>query len=240
MKKIISKKRAIVAGVLVALNVGAVGGTVLAEEIEKTYQSFTPKSYGSFIYDDGDSENNNGKEHDLVLDSSDITNLNDNLNVLKSTSDTHTSDITTLKTDVASCFQSVSEGKALLASTLTDLGVETAKDATFDTINTNIKTLADNKYQTGYEEGVTNAKVSVTTKTYTSNLVYGAPNTVNIGSGHELVYFKATSVSMSDTADKDYSIDSSYNKSSGSFYARCYADTENVTKITGTIIMIDY
>ena len=58
-----------------------------------------------------------------------------------------------LKTNVDSCFQSVSNGKALLASTLTGLGVSTSSDATFETINTNIQTLATNMYNAGIKAG---------------------------------------------------------------------------------------
>ncbi len=51
------------------------------------------------------------------------------------------------------CFQSVSDGKALLASTITDLGVDTASDATYLTMSNNIKILATNKYDEGYTVG---------------------------------------------------------------------------------------
>ena len=43
-----------------------------------------------------------------------------------------------LKSDVDSCFQSVSEGKTLIADAVTDKGVQTASDATFQQIATNI------------------------------------------------------------------------------------------------------
>lgn len=45
--------------------------------------------------------------------------------------------------------KSVSEGKSAIASTLTQNGVSTAQDATFETISTNINTLAENKYDAG-------------------------------------------------------------------------------------------
>lgn len=43
-----------------------------------------------------------------------------------------------LKEDVEECFQSVSNGKSLVASAITDKGVETAADATFETMANNI------------------------------------------------------------------------------------------------------
>jgi len=54
---------------------------------------------------------------------------------------------------VSQCFQSASDGKKLLASTITGLGVNTASDATFNVISNNIKTLATNRYNTGYNAG---------------------------------------------------------------------------------------
>ena len=43
-----------------------------------------------------------------------------------------------LKSDIDSCFQSVSEGKSAIASAITDKGVSTASDATFQTMANNI------------------------------------------------------------------------------------------------------
>lgn len=48
---------------------------------------------------------------------------------------------------------SVSEGKSAIASTLTKNGVSTTADAPFDTINTNVGTLATKKYDEGYADG---------------------------------------------------------------------------------------
>lgn len=124
MKKMVGKKGVMFAGVLAIIGVCGIGGTVLAEGI---YEPVSVKSYGTYIYDDGNPDNNNGYEYDVLLDASDITKINNNLDVLK--------------TDVDACFQSVSEGKALLASTLTDLGVQTESDATFETINNSINEL---------------------------------------------------------------------------------------------------
>lgn len=42
---------------------------------------------------------------------------------------------------IESCFQSVSEGKSLVASAITDKGVETAEDATFETMAENITSI---------------------------------------------------------------------------------------------------
>lgn len=48
-----------------------------------------------------------------------------------------------MQTKVDDCFQSVSDGKTLVASAVTDKGVTTAQDATFETIATNIGKIKD-------------------------------------------------------------------------------------------------
>lgn len=47
-----------------------------------------------------------------------------------------------LKSEIDSCFQSVSNGKALVASAITDKGVETAADATFQQMANNINSIS--------------------------------------------------------------------------------------------------
>ena len=47
-------------------------------------------------------------------------------------------DISELNKDIESCFQSVSDGKALVASAITGKGVATNQDDTFETMATNI------------------------------------------------------------------------------------------------------
>lgn len=51
--------------------------------------------------------------------------------------------------------KSVADGKTSVASALTNQGVSTDSDATFNTISTNINTLATNKYNAGKAEGRT-------------------------------------------------------------------------------------
>ncbi len=50
-------------------------------------------------------------------------------------------------------FQFASNGKHLIASTLTGLGVNTPTDASYETMSNNIKILATNKYNEGYSAG---------------------------------------------------------------------------------------
>lgn len=58
--------------------------------------------------------------------------------------------------DIKTVFQLVSNGKALLASTITDEGVETAADAAFEEMAENIREIARIKY----EEGKSDAKLT--------------------------------------------------------------------------------
>ena len=70
---------------------------------------------------------------------SDITNLQTTLNGKANTSHTHSiSNISGLSTELNELKTSVSEGKALVAAAVTDKGVQTAADATFQTIANNI------------------------------------------------------------------------------------------------------
>lgn len=52
------------------------------------------------------------------------------------------SNLDNISTDIETCFQSVSNGKTLLASAITDKGVTTAQDATFETMATNISNIS--------------------------------------------------------------------------------------------------
>jgi len=79
---------------------------------------------------------------------------------------------------VSQCFQSASEGKKLLASTLTGLGVNTSSDASFEQIKTNLATLATHQYNAGYSAGYNagysvgyNAGINVYYKSVTVRLI---------------------------------------------------------------------
>ena len=60
-----------------------------------------------------------------------------------------------LKSEIDSCFQSVSEGKSLIADAVTDKGVQTASDDTFQQMATNIGNI-----QTGTDTSDANATAS--------------------------------------------------------------------------------
>lgn len=56
--------------------------------------------------------------------------------------------------DIKDTKKSVSDGKSAIASAITEKGVGTAADATFAVMAANIRTVADNKYNAGYNNGV--------------------------------------------------------------------------------------
>ncbi len=68
-------------------------------------------------------------------------------------------DLSALERRVEECFQSVSNGKMLIASTLTGKGVETEATATFETLNNNIE-LLDNTVGTATADNISLNKVA--------------------------------------------------------------------------------
>lgn len=63
-------------------------------------------------------------------------------------------------------FQSASNGKAAVAGVLTSNGVSTANNASFETIKTNIQTMADKKYDAGKTAGRNTFIASIGTKAF--------------------------------------------------------------------------
>lgn len=67
--------------------------------------------------------------------------------------------------NLESCFQSVSDGKALVASAITDKGVTTAQDATFETMANNILAISGFKFNlissSGYSASKTLSNLTV-------------------------------------------------------------------------------
>ena len=82
---------------------------------------------------------------DIIYDNteSDIeaSNVQDAIDYLVSNDSNIQTQINDINTNIESCFQSVSNGKTLVASAITDKGIETSSDATFETIANNINSL---------------------------------------------------------------------------------------------------
>lgn len=68
--------------------------------------------------------------------------------------------------DLDDCLKSVSDGKSSIASAITNNGVTTAPDATFETLATQVQVLATNRYDIGRTQG--------------RNDVTGAPNSYEL------------------------------------------------------------
>lgn len=70
-----------------------------------------------------------------------------------------------LNMDIAECFQSVSDGKSLIAAAITDKGIETAADATFDVMAGNIINISSTMKQVYlYTTWASNSTFTVTTQ----------------------------------------------------------------------------
>ena len=100
-------------------------------------------------------------------------------------SHTHTMDqIANLVEEINSLKSSVSEGKALIAAAVTDKGVATAADATFQTIANNIRSIVSG-YSTMSYQNYTTGSIPTLSKS-----MYYAQNSgsVDISSGSATVY----------------------------------------------------
>lgn len=123
--------------------------------------------------------------------------------------------------------------REILASTLTQLGVPTASDATFVTINENIMILAEQKYDEGNEDGVAasmlgNAAVEdvLSGKTFTNSSEAGLTGTMeNQG---------AKTASLN--AGEEYAIPAGYHNGSGKITANSLASQTSATATAAKIL----
>ena len=113
----------------------------------------------------------------LVLDDDRIPFTASNLKI----KDTNGNDVT-IENAIRQCFQSVSDGKKLLATTLTNGGISTASNAEFSAINTSIVNYGDSKYNNGINYADSRENKSSTS--YKSG--YNAGTTSGYTSGYNL------------------------------------------------------
>lgn len=110
---------------------------------------------GKSVYDLAKESGYTGTEAELSQLLSTLKNSIDGINTemtnVKGDVSTLNSKIVDMNAKVSECFQSVSDGKALVASTITDKGVTTAPDATFEVINKNIAELYIKAFQDGVD-----------------------------------------------------------------------------------------
>lgn len=118
----------------------------------------------------------NGKSAYEVAVEAGYTGSETNFATLLSTADTRFTtiegNVTPLNDSLKEVFTSVSDGKNNVASAISDKGVTTASDATFQVMHDNILTLATQQYNTGYADGlaaIDNASVTYVRHNHTGN-----------------------------------------------------------------------
>jgi len=133
------------------------------------------------------------------------TNAND-IDTLETTVGEHTTTLGTLSTTVEQTFTSVSNGKRLVASAITDKGITTTEDATFQTMATNISNIS-----TGMKRFISNDTNITVSGSYASSTYYNTSWGVKVGympggqsillsiqggtsTGYEYIYFYGASL----------------------------------------------
>lgn len=136
--------------------------------------------------------------------------------------------IDALDAEMSSVKKSVSDGKILVAGIITDNGISTATDASFDTIAINIGTLATNKYNAGVnatKKGSAVAEEVLTGKTFTnSSGVALSGNMPNNG---------AKTASLD--AGESYTIPEGYHNGSGKITANSLSSQTSATATANDI-----
>lgn len=136
-KKIYGRTTAVIITLMAAIMVGAVGKNIVSAA--ESRQIFIPGSYGRFVYDDGDASNNNGHEHDLLIDASDFTVIAENISSLYGITD-----------ELQQDFQ---DGVNKIYNKLSGLGFTPITNSPND-INNAMQDMYDSRYSLGYSEGL--------------------------------------------------------------------------------------
>lgn len=113
------------------------------------------------------------------------------------TKSTVQNEIDELNTNLESCFQSVSSGKSLIASAITDKGVTTASDATFETMANNINNIKFSTSTWTSQQNYSSTCMSSSTSTFeaTTAGIYAAV----LGQGGNATLPSGTSISTTGT-----------------------------------------
>lgn len=150
-------------------------------------QLYQPKSYGRFVYDDGDLSNNKGREHDILIEASDFIGLSENISTLADITDglaastVRKSDIidtiegikNNTEADKAAGAEAVKEliqafwdGVNKICDKLSGLGFTPATNSP-DDINNAIQDIYDSRYARGYSDGIGQIQSANAQITYT-------------------------------------------------------------------------
>ncbi len=153
-KKTYSKKIIGAIAITIVLAAGISIHSIAAEDY-RNFTSVNIKSYGTLTYDDGNTENNNGHEHDLFIDSADVVNLSNAVEELKS------------------AFQ---DGVNKIYDKIAGLGF-TPETKSPDSINEAIQDMYDSRYSKGCTDGAgriqDNAKIEYTYHNHTGSPTSG-------------------------------------------------------------------
>lgn len=194
-KKKYIKTTAVVIIISMVITFGAVFKDIVSAAENK--EAFVPRSYGRFVYDDGDASNNYGHEYDLLLDAADFVNIAKNTNDLTGITD-ELVQTAVKKSDIIDTLDGVKDNteqdKAAGANALKELaqafqdGVNkiynklaglgfTPITNSPDDINKSIQDIYDNRYSEGYTDGIAqvqaNAKITYTYHQHTGNSTSG-------------------------------------------------------------------
>lgn len=183
-KKIYNKTTAVIITIAALVTVGVIGKDIVSAAENR--QIFVPRSYGRFVYDDGDASNNNGYEHDILIDASDFTDIAENVNGLADITN-ELVDTAVRKNDVIDSLEeingNVETNKPVGANALKEL-IQAFQDGVNkiynkldglgftpitnspDDINTAIQRMYDNRYMAGKES----VDIAKNIKYYTWNI----------------------------------------------------------------------
>ena len=124
--------------------------------------------------------------------------------------------VANINREITATKKSVSDGKSAVASAITEQGVTTAADATFDVMAANIGKVGTDKYNTGYNAGVAATKVGTATaaqvlsgKTFTNASSVGLTGTMADYSANP----QTVTLSSSQTGTSTLSLSAGYHSS---------------------------
>lgn len=191
-KKIYIRTTAVIITITAAIMVGSAGKDIVSAAEGR--QIFMPKSYGRFIYDDNNASNNNGHEHDLLIDASDFADIAENMNSLAEITD-ELAETAVKKNDVIDSLEEIKENtekdKAAGANAVKEL-IQAFQDGVNkiynklaglgftpitnspDDINNAIQNMYNSRYSQGYSDGLrqtqsANAKIRYIYHQHTGN-----------------------------------------------------------------------
>ncbi|MDE6750547.1 MAG: hypothetical protein K2K21_16030 [Lachnospiraceae bacterium] len=192
------------------VTIGVIGKDIVSAAENR--QILVPRSYGRFVYDDGDASNNNGHEHDILIDAADFSDIAENINGLAGITD-ELVETAVRKNDVIDTLEeikgNVETDKAAGANALKELfqvfqdGVNKIYDKLaglgFTPITNSPDGINDailNMYDSRYKEGKESAEITQNLKYYTWQLPDAEVPSRNENKGNGLTLTSPTAEEM--------------------------------------------